>query len=163
METIVKQTILGILDRMMTVVRRRKVETRGQPNGFTLVELLVVLAILGLVAAVATPQVLKYLAKAKTDTARIDIKGIGVALDLFLLDTGHYPTEQEGLAVLVERPNNGAEWHGPYLKSKRVPLDPWVRPYIYHFPGQHGDYDLFTFGADNAPGGAGENQDVVNW
>jgi general secretion pathway protein G len=121
-----------------------------------------VLAILGLVAAVATPQVLKYLAKAKTDTARIDIKGIGVALDLFLLDTGHYPNEQEGLAILVEKPNNG-EWHGPYLKSKRVPLDPWGRPYLYRIPGQHGDYDLFTFGADNAPGGTGQDQDVVNW
>src|SRR5476649_2493767 len=135
MERIVIQQFFGM--RKQAIIEKRR------PNGFTLVELLVVLAILGLVAAVATPQVLKYLAKAKTDTARIDIKGIGVALDLFLLDTGHYPTGQEGLAVLVERPNNGAEWHGPYLKSKRVPLDPWVRPYIYHFPGQHGDYDLF--------------------
>jgi general secretion pathway protein G len=162
MENIVKQAIHGIRTRMMTVPRRRKDEAGRTPNGFTLVELLVVLAILGLVAAVATPQVLKYLAKAKTDTARIDIKGIGVALDLFLLDTGHYPSEQEGLALLVEKPNGG-EWHGPYLKSKRVPLDPWGRPYIYRFPGQHGDYDLYTFGADNAPGGTGENQDVVNW
>jgi general secretion pathway protein G len=162
MENIVKRAILGIRTRMMTALRRRNDARGRKPNGFTLVELLVVLAILGLVAAVATPQVLKYLAKAKTDTARIDIKGIGVALDLFLLDTGHYPSEQEGLALLVEKPNGG-EWHGPYLKSKRVPLDPWGRPYIYRFPGQHGDYDLYTFGADNAPGGTGENQDVVNW
>lgn len=156
-----KQAILGIRTRMMTSLRRKDARER-KPNGFTLVELLVVLAILGLVAAVATPQVLKYLGKAKTDTARIDIKGIGVALDLYLLDTGHYPSEQEGLAVLVEKPTSG-EWHGPYLKSKRVPLDPWGRSYIYRFPGQHGDYDLYTFGADNAPGGTGENQDVVNW
>lgn len=140
---------------------RAKIE-RPRQNGFTLVELLVVLAILGLVAAVAAPQVLKYLAKAKTDTAKIDIKGIGVALDLFLLDTGHYPTEQEGIAALVEKPR-GVEWHGPYLKSNRVPLDPWGRPYIYRYPGQHGDYDLYTFGADNAPGGTGQDQDVVNW
>ena len=104
-----KQAILGIRARMITAMRRRKDEAAGKPNGFTLVELLVVLAILGLVAAVATPQVLKYLAKAKTDTARIDIKGIGVALDLFLLDIGHYPTEQEGLAILVEKPNGGGE------------------------------------------------------
>ena len=157
-----KQAIPGVRARMMTAMRCRKDEAGAKPNGFTLVELLVVLAILGLVAAVATPQVLKYLAKAKTDTARIDIKGIGVALDLFLLDTGHYPSEQEGLAILVEKPAAG-EWHGPYLKSKRVPLDPWGRHYIYRFPGQHGDYDLYTFGADNAPGGTGENQDVVNW
>lgn len=157
------QPILDIRDRTMTVKRRRTGETRGKPNGFTLVELLVVLAILGLIAAVATPQVLKYLAKAKTDTARIDIKGIGVALDLFLLDTGHYPTEQEALAALLEKPNAGGDWNGPYLKSKRVPLDPWGRPYIYRSPGQHGPYDLFTFGADNAPGGTGQDQDVVNW
>jgi len=143
-------------------IERRQQGGRTNVNGFTLVELLVVLAILGLVAAVAAPQVLKYLAKAKTDTARIDLKGIGVALDLYLLDTGHYPTEQEGLAILVQKPNN-AEWHGPYLKTKGIPLDPWGRPYIYRFPGQHGDYDLYTFGADNAPGGTGQDQDVVNW
>src|SRR5258707_12557704 len=103
METIVKQAILGTRARMMTARRRRKDEAGRTPNGFTLGELLGGLAILGLVAAVATPQVLKYLAKAKTDTARIDIKGIGVALDLFLLDTGHYPREQEGLARPVEK------------------------------------------------------------
>src|SRR5258708_33408397 len=107
MENIVKQAILGIRTWMMTALRRRNDAAGRSPNGFTLVELLVVLAILGLVAAVATPQVLKYLAKAKTDTARIDIKGIGVALDLFLLDPGHYPSEQEGLALLVEKPNGG--------------------------------------------------------
>jgi general secretion pathway protein G len=158
----VKQDTFATRTQAMTAMQCRKDPARGKPNGFTLVELLVVLAILGLVAAVATPQVLKYLAKAKTDTARIDVKGIGVALDLFLLDTGHYPSEQEGLAVLVEKPNSG-EWHGPYLKSKRIPLDPWGRPYNYRIPGQHGDYDLFTFGADNAPGGTGQDQDVVNW
>jgi general secretion pathway protein G len=136
MATIASEGILGIRARTITAVQRRKHAARDTPGGFTLVELLVVLAILGLVAAVAAPQVLKYLAKAKTDTARIDIKGIAVALDLFMLDTGHYPSEQDGLAVLVEKPRSG-EWHG--------------------------DYDLYTFGADNAPGGTGENQDVVNW
>jgi general secretion pathway protein G len=150
-----------VIQKILNVWNRLAIQKRWQ-SGFTLVELLVVLAILGLVAAVATPQVLKYLAKAKTDTARVDIKGIGVALDLYLLDTGHYPTEQEGLSILVQKPSSG-EWHGPYLKTKGVPLDPWGRPYIYRFPGQHGDYDLYTFGLDNAPGGTGENQDVVNW
>jgi general secretion pathway protein G len=151
-----------VIQKILNIWNRLSIKQRWQ-SGFTLVELLVVLAILGLVAAVATPQVLKYLAKAKTDTARVDIKGIGAALDLYMLDTGHYPSEQEGgLTALVAKPNTG-EWHGPYLKSRGVPLDPWGRPYIYRFPGQHGDYDLYTFGADNAPGGTGENQDVVNW
>jgi general secretion pathway protein G len=162
----VTKAFLGIRARSASIMPRLRPGGRrppGAPNGFTLVELLVVLAILGLVAAIATPQVLKYLAKAKTDTARIDIKGIGVALDLYLLDNGHYPTDQEGLATLVEKPTGAAAWSGPYLKSKRVPTDPWNRPYIYRIPGQHGDYDLYTFGADNAPGGTGQDQDVVNW
>jgi general secretion pathway protein G len=152
-----------ILIQKFLLMRKRALTERRRQNGFTLVELLVVLAILGLVAAVAAPQVLKYLGKAKTDTAKIDIKGIGVALDLYLLDVGHYPTEQEGLSVLVQKPSGGGAWHGPYLKSNRIPADPWGRPYIYRFPGQHGDYDLYTFGADNAPGGTGQDQDVVNW
>ena len=134
-------------------------QSQPKPNGFTLVELLVVLAILSFIAALATPQVLKYLARAKVDTAKIDIKGIGVALDLFLIDAGRYPNDQEGLTVLVQKPP-GVEWHGPYLKSKTVPVDPWGRPYVYHFPGQHGDYDLYSQGADPA---ARQSEVLGNW
>jgi len=132
-------------------------------GGFTLVELLVVLAILGLIVALVTPQVLKYLSKARTDTAKIEIQTLGNALDLYRLDMHRYPTQQEGLAALVEQPPGVEEWSGPYLKQKRMPLDPWGRAYIYRIPGEHGDYDLYTLGADGAPGGTGENQDVTNW
>ncbi|HUC69303.1 MAG TPA: type II secretion system major pseudopilin GspG [Stellaceae bacterium] len=125
---------------------------RAMPDrtaGFTLVELLVVLAILGLLVAIATPQVLKYLARAKVDTARIEMKSISSALDLFLLDNGRYPTEQEGLKALVANPGALATWSGPYLKNGGgAPLDPWGRPYQYRYPGQNGDYDLFSNGPD---------------
>jgi general secretion pathway protein G len=134
---------------------------RGQ-RGYTLIELLVVLAILGLLAAIVTPQVLKYLGKSKIDTARVEITNIGTALDLFLIDVGRYPSQQEGLAVLVQDPGGVPGWRGPYLKSKGVPLDPWGRPYQYRFPGQHGTYDLSTRGADTAADGAGDNE-VRNW
>ena len=129
--------------------RVRENEPSSQ-SGFTLVELLVVLAILGLLVAVATPQVLKYLGKAKNDTARIEMKAMATSLDLFLLDVGRYPTQQEGLPALVANPGGLQSWHGPYLKATVVPNDPWGRPYQYRFPGQNGeDYALWTLGADN--------------
>jgi general secretion pathway protein G len=134
-------------------------------SGFTLVELLVVLAILGMIVALVTPQVLKYLGDAKTKTAKIEIQNLSNALDLYRLDMQRYPSQQEGLLALIEPPSGaGAEqWRGPYLKQRKLPIDPWGRPYLYRSPGEHGDFDLYTFGADNAPGGTGENQDVVNW
>jgi len=134
--------------------RAQAARTRREA-GFTLVELLVVLAILGLLVAIATPQVLKYLGRAKVDTANIEMKSLGTALDLFMIDTGRYPTQQEGLAGLVSNTDNLPTWHGPYLKSNSVPLDPWGHPYQYRMPGQHGDYDLFTLGPD---GNGSDNQ-----
>ncbi len=131
-----------------------------EQRGFTLIELLVVLAILGLLAALVTPQVLKYLGKAKIDTARIQIQNIGTALDLFVVDVGRYPSQQEGLAALVQDPGGLPGWGGPYVKA--VPLDPWGRPYQYRFPGQHGAYDLYVRGADDASGSAGGSE-VTNW
>jgi general secretion pathway protein G len=145
----------------MLVTRRKKRASRGE-RGFTLIELLVVLAILGLLAAIATPQVLSYLGKAKTDTARVEISNIATALDLYLIDVGRYPTQQEGLAALVENPGNLPAWRGPYLKSRTAPADPWGRPYHYRVPGQRGPFDVYTLGADNAPGGSGDNADVSN-
>ena len=110
------------------------------------------LVILGLLAALATPQVLKYLARAKVDTARIEMKNMATALDLFLLDVGRYPTQQEGLQALVTNPAGLAPWHGPYLKTNTAgpPLDPWGHSYQYRIPGQNGDYDLFAIGPDSS-------------
>lgn len=131
----------------LSSIRTRAEAARARrEGGFTLVELLVVLAILGLLVAVATPQVLKYLGRAKIDTAQIEMKSLSTALDLFMIDVGRYPTQQEGLAGLVSNVDNLPTWHGPYLKSNALPLDPWGRPYQYRIPGQHGDYDIFTLG-----------------
>src|SRR5579862_7770150 len=132
-------------------------------SGFTLIELLVVLAILGMIVAFVTPQVLKYLGRAKTDAAHIQIENMAGALDLFRLDNGRYPSSAEGLQALIEAPVGLNSWNGPYLKQKAIPLDPWNRPYNYKSPGDHGEYDLYTLGADGVPGGTGENQDVTNW
>jgi len=137
----------------MHALRQRTAERRARgDSGFTLVELLVVLAILGLLVAVATPQVLKYLGKAKNDTAQIEMKSLSTALDLFMIDVGRYPTQDEGLQVLVSNPTNLNAWRGPYLKGNAVPLDPWGRPYQYRIPGQRGEYDLFTTGPETADG-----------
>ena len=88
--------------------------------------------------------------------------GLGKALDQYRLDTGHFPTNQQGLAVLMERPSNEPKWDGPYLK-KSVPPDPWDKPYKYRFPGEHGDYDIYSYGKDGQPGGTGENADINSW
>jgi general secretion pathway protein G len=143
-----------------TIPLRRAPRPEG---GFTLVELLVVLAILGMIVALVTPQVLKYLDRAKVDTARIEIKTLGSALDLYRLDMQRYPTQDEGLAALLEAPPGATAWNGPYLQQKKLPLDPWGRPYVYRFPGRHGDYDLFSHGPDDAQGSGGENEEIANW
>ena len=131
--------------------------------GFTLVEILVVLGILTLLAFVVAPQVIGYLSRAKTDTARIEIDNISSALDFYRLDVGAYPSDDEGLAALVTAPGEASGWRGPYLKKVEAINDPWQRPYTYRSPGEHGEFDLFTLGADDAAGGEGENQDIANW
>ncbi len=132
-------------------------------RGFTLIELLVVLAILGLMAGIVGPQVIKYLGESKSKTAKLQIEDLGSALDLFVLDVGRYPSNEEGLQALVEAPSGAVKWHGPYLKKKLVPRDPWGNPYHYRVPGEHGVYDLYSLGADNMEGGSDENQDVASW
>jgi len=136
---------------------------RDPQAGFTLVELLVVLIILGLIAAFAVPRVIQYVGGAKTDSARIQIERLSTTLDLYRLQVGSYPSEQDGLRALVERPADAEQWDGPYLKKEDALVDPWGRPYIYRYPGEHGDYDLYTLGADGAEGGEGENQDLTSW
>ncbi|MBL3589217.1 MAG: type II secretion system major pseudopilin GspG [gamma proteobacterium endosymbiont of Lamellibrachia anaximandri] len=131
--------------------------------GFTLIELLVVLVILGLLAGLVGPQMVRYLGGAKTDTTMLQIEEFGAGLDLFHLEVGRYPTTDEGLIALVEKPNSVEGWNGPYLKKKQIPEDPWGNEYLYRFPGDNGIYDLYSFGQDNAEGGSGEAQDVVSW
>lgn len=130
-------------------------------KGFTLVELLVVMVIIGLLAALVGPRLFPKLGKGKQAAAKAQIELLGQALDQFRLDTGRYPSTQEGLNALVVNP--GIEkWDGPYLR-KGLPSDPWDRPYQYQSPGSHGEYDLFSYGRDGSPGGDGEDQDVTSW
>ncbi len=129
--------------------------------GFTLMELLVVMVILGLLAALVGPRIWKNVTKSKITTAKTQIALLGQALDQFRLDTGRYPTSQEGLEALRTSPGVTG-YDGPYLR-KPVPNDPWSRPYVYLSPGSQGDYDLSTYGLDGTPGGDGENSDVVSW
>lgn len=132
-------------------------------NGFTLLELLVVLAILGLLAAIVGPQVIKYLGSSKTQTASVQAKNIAASLELFRLDAGRYPTAAEGLAGLVKAPPSVQIWNGPYLPQESALIDPWGNPYKFKVPGDHGEIDIFSLGSDNAPGGSGEAKDVGNW
>jgi general secretion pathway protein G len=136
---------------------------RRREAGFTLLELLVVLAILGLLAAIIAPQVIKYIGTSKTQTAKVQIQNVVAALELFRLDVGRYPTPQEGLPALVTAPNSATGWNGPYLKKESALVDPWGNPYLYKVPGDHGEVDVFTLGSDKAPGGTGEAQDVGSW
>ncbi|HEV7367822.1 type II secretion system major pseudopilin GspG [Arenibaculum sp.] len=136
---------------------------RAGERGFTLLELLVVLAILGMLAAFAAPQVLNYLGGARTDAARIQIQNLSSVLDLYRLDVGQYPPQQEGLEALVDAPDGADGWRGPYLKRRDALVDPWGRPYQYANPGRSGAYDIYSLGADNAEGGSGEDEDVTNW
>ncbi len=131
--------------------------------GFTLVELLVVLAILGLLVGLVGPQVMKALGSSKTKTARIQIENLAGTLDIYRLDVGRYPTTSEGLQALVEKPSGADNWNGPYLKKSKVPEDPWGYPYHYRSPGEHGPFDLWSLGADNREGGEGEDQDILSW
>ena len=141
---------------------RTKTTKKGQA-GFTLIELLVVLMILGLLAGLVGPRVLKQLGGAKTDTAELQIAELSSGLDLFYLEVGRYPTTEEGLQALVEAPPAATGWNGPYLKKNDLPPDPWGRDYRYRYPGEYGEFDLYSLGRDNADGGDGEDADVVSW
>ncbi len=133
-----------------------------EKKGFTLIEMLVVIIIIGLLASLVAPKLFNKLASSKQKVAKAQIEMVGTALDAFRLDVGRYPTTQEGLQVLWKDPGNIKKWDGPYL-PKPIKEDPWGHPYIYKCPGEHGPYDLYSLGADGKPGGTGENKDIVSW
>ncbi len=130
--------------------------------GFTLLELLVVLVIIGLLVGYVAPRYFSQVGKSEVKAARAQIKSLEDALDQYRLDVGRYPTSEQGLAVLFTQPAGEARWQGPYLK-KAVPNDPWGNPYQYKQPGEHGEYDLLSLGKDGQPGGTGEAADIGNW
>ena len=134
----------------------------GTQRGFTLMELLVVLAILGLLMSLVGPRVLNQLGGAKTKTAGIQIKDLEQSLEMYKLDVGRFPSTEQGLVALMIKPGNAAGWNGPYLKSD-VPLDPWNREYHYKYPGENGELDIYSYGQDGQAGGESEDSDVGNW
>ena len=143
--------------------RHRPLSAAAATAGFTLLELLVVLVILGMLAAFAVPQVMNYLGGARSDAANIQVSNLSTALDLYRLDVGRYPQGGDGLASLVTRPSAAERWNGPYVKRAESLIDPWGEPYVYRAPGRHGAYDLFSLGADKAEGGDGEDRDLTSW
>lgn len=141
-------------------VRRRPASREA---GFTLIELLVVLVILGVLMTVAAPQAMRYLGSAKHDGAKLQLQAISTAIDLYRLDVGRYPSRDEGLAALVQKPTGSSRWNGPYVRKAEQLQDPWNRLWRYRVPGEHGPYDLYSLGADDRSGGADEDRDVTSW
>jgi general secretion pathway protein G len=135
--------------------RFRRIIRRGGQAGFTLVEMLVVITIIGLIIGLVGPRVLGYLSESKVKTAKIQIESFSAALDLFYLDNGRYPAGNEGLVALVQRPASANAWNGPYLKTGSVPADPWGHPYVYKVPGDHAAYEIASYGSAGLDGGAG--------
>jgi general secretion pathway protein G len=131
-------------------------------GGFTLLELLVVMVIIGLLAGYVGPRFFAQIGKSEIKTARAQIDALEKGLDQYRLDVGRYPTTEQGLQALIQAPPETARWQGPYLR-KAVPLDPWGKPYQYVHPGKQGDFDLYSFGTDGQPGGEGEAADITNW
>ena len=129
--------------------------------GFTLLELLVVMVIIGLLAGYVARRYFSQIGKAEVKVARAQLDALEKALDQYRLDTGHYPTQEQGLVAVIKKPANEPRWEGPYLK-KELPLDPWGRPFVYKIPGERGDFDLVSLGKDGVPGGTGEAADLQN-
>ncbi len=154
----------------MTNIRRREESTSlrrflmplKRQQGFTLMELLLVLVIVGLLAAVVGPSMYQRIKPAKETAVREQIENFGTALDIFLVDMGRYPTTQEGLNVLRTKPDGSQKWNGPYLK-KEIPKDPWGNAYVYRAPGRSGGYEIISYSEDGREGGEGDNADINSW
>jgi general secretion pathway protein G len=132
---------------------------KGKTRGFTLLELLVVIVIIGLLAGYVAPRYFSQVGRSEIQVAKAQIESLEKALDQYRLDTRRYPSTEEGLQALVSKPESATGWNGPYLK-KAVPADPWGRPYAYRTPGQKGEYEVFTYGRDGKPGGTGDDADI---
>ena len=147
---------------MTTTLSKRHPAAARPPGGFTLLELLVVMVIIGLLAGYVGPKLFGQIGKSEVKVARAQIEGLAKSLDQYRIDIGRYPSTQQGLAALIAKPADEPRWAGPYL-AKGVPLDPWGNAYRYVAPGEHGDYDLLSYGHDGRPGGSGEDADLVSW
>ncbi len=138
-------------------------QKRKKSNGFTLIELLIVMVIIGLLAAFVVPKFIGRVGESKQITTKAQIELLSTALEIYKLDTGKYPAQEEGLKALINKPGEVNNWKGPYLKKNVIPKDPWGAEYVYKHPGEHGDYDILSYGADGNEGGADEDADVVSW
>jgi general secretion pathway protein G len=145
--------------------RAERASVAGPPaaRGMTLIEILVVLVLIGVVMGIVGGNFIQRGEKAKRDAAKIEIGQIGQTLDLFKLEVGRYPSSQEGLQALIAQPSGVNNWNGPYWKKSTVPKDPWGNDYLYVFPGQHGSYDIISYGADGKEGGDGADKDITSW
>lgn len=147
---------------METILTMKQIKPLSE-SGFTLLELLVVLGIIAMLAGIVGPQVMKHMGESKAKAAKVQIEDLAATLDMYKLDVGNYPSSDEGLKALIETPDSSKRWNGPYLRKSKIPLDPWQQEYHYVSPGEHGKFDIYTFGADNKEGGEGEDQDIVSW
>jgi general secretion pathway protein G len=153
-------TVMSKQDSIAVSGRTSRDSARQGEQGFTLVEMLVVIAIIGLIMGLVGPRVLSYLTESKVKAAKIQMQSFASALDLFNLDTGRYPSTAEGLTALVQRTPGVTSWNGPYLKSGVVPNDPWSHPYVYRAPGERNAYDILSYGSDGQEGGSGPAGDI---